>query len=89
MLQINLVLGVNLEHHDNFRFIGRILDLVVFHLQFLDAYFVPASCEMVFNKKATPKDLEAVDYELYNGLCCACLLINVVVILASFKVRMI
>ena len=44
------------------------LGLAVFHHRFVDAYFAPAFYEMVLNKKVNLKDLEAVDYELYEGL---------------------
>ena len=46
------------------------LGLAVFHHQFVDAYFVPAYYEMVLNKTVNLKDLEAADYELYEGLTC-------------------
>jgi E3 ubiquitin-protein ligase NEDD4 len=42
-LQINPASGVNPEHLDYFKFIGRVLGLAVFHHRFLDAYFVPGS----------------------------------------------
>ena len=67
-LQINPASGVNPEHLDYFKFIGRVLGLAVFHHRFLDAYFVPGFYKMVLNKKVNLKDLEAVDYELYKGL---------------------
>jgi E3 ubiquitin-protein ligase NEDD4 len=67
-LQINPASGVNPEHLDYFKFIGRILGLAVFHHRFLDAYFVPGFYKLVLGKKVNIKDLEAVDYELYKGL---------------------
>src|SRR6201996_7267723 len=67
-LQINPASGINPEHLDYFKFIGRVLGLAVFHHRFLDAYFVPGFYKMVLNKKVNLKDLEAVDYELYKGL---------------------
>ncbi|KAI9454451.1 HECT-domain-containing protein [Lactarius psammicola] len=67
-LQINPASGVNPEHLDYFKFIGRVLGLAVFHHRFLDAYFVPSFYKMVLGKKVNIKDLEAVDYELYKGL---------------------
>ena len=33
----------------------------------MDAYFVPAFYDTVLNKTVNLKDLEAVDYELYEG----------------------
>ncbi|KAH9954579.1 hypothetical protein BC827DRAFT_1379414 [Russula dissimulans] len=67
-LQINPASGVNPEHLDYFKFIGRVLGLAIFHHRFLDAYFVPGFYKMVLGKKVNLKDLEAVDYELYKGL---------------------
>jgi E3 ubiquitin-protein ligase NEDD4 len=67
-LQINPASGVNPEHLDYFKFIGRVLGLAIFHHRFVDAYFVPGFYKMVLGKKVNIKDLEAVDYELYKGL---------------------
>lgn len=67
-LQINPASGVNPEHLDYFKFIGRVLGLAVFHHRFLDAYFVPGFYKVVLGKRVNLKDLEAVDYELYKGL---------------------
>jgi len=67
-LQINPASGVNPEHLDYFKFIGRILGLAIFHHRFVDAYFVPGFYKLVLGKKMNIKDLEAIDYELYKGL---------------------
>ncbi|KAI0294622.1 hypothetical protein B0F90DRAFT_1890995, partial [Multifurca ochricompacta] len=67
-LQINPASGVNPEHLDYFKFIGRVLGLAIFHHRFLDAYFVPGFYKMVLGKKVNLKDLEAVDYDLHKGL---------------------
>ncbi|KAI0319606.1 hypothetical protein OF83DRAFT_1281822 [Amylostereum chailletii] len=67
-LQINPASGVNPEHLDYFKFIGRCLGLAIFHHRFLDAYFVPSMYKMILGKRVNIKDLEAVDYELYKGL---------------------
>jgi len=67
-LQINPASGVNPEHLDYFKFIGRVLGLAIFHHRFVDAYFVPGFYKMVLGKKVNLKDLEAVDYELHKGL---------------------
>ena len=64
-LQINPAYGVNLEHLNYFKFIGRVLGLMVFYHRFLD---VPCFYKMVLNKKLNLKDPEAVDYKLYKGL---------------------
>jgi E3 ubiquitin-protein ligase NEDD4 len=67
-LQINPASGINPEHLDYFKFIGRVLGLAIFHHRFLDAYFVPGFYKMALGKKVNIKDLEAIDYELYKGL---------------------
>ncbi|KAI0049149.1 HECT-domain-containing protein [Auriscalpium vulgare] len=67
-LQINPASGVNPEHLDYFKFIGRCLGLAIYHQRFVDAFFVPSFYKMLLAKKVTLKDLEAVDYELFKGL---------------------
>ena len=91
-LQINPASGVNAEHLDYFKFIGRVLGLAIFHNRFLDAYFVPGFYKVVLEKKVNLKDLEAVDGELYKSLTwMLCVLIVVVVFVivadASFRHR--
>jgi len=48
-----------------FKFIGRCLDLAIFHRQFLHAYFMPSSYKTVLGKQVVPTDLKSVD-ELYG-----------------------
>ena len=60
--------GVNPEHLNYFKFIGRCLGLGIFHRRFLDAYFVTAFYKMVLRKKVVIADLESVDADLYRGL---------------------
>ena len=67
-LQINPASGVNPEHLNYFKFIGRCLGLGIFHRRFLDAYFVTAFYKMILRKKVVIADLESVDAELYRGL---------------------
>ena len=67
-LQINPASGVNPEHLNYFRFIGRCMGLAIFHRRFLDAYFIVSFYKMVLKKKVTLADLESVDAELYRGL---------------------
>lgn len=67
-LQFNPAFGVNPEHLDYFKFIGRALGLAVFHHLFLHAYLDPGFYKMVLSKKVNPKGLEAVDYVLYKGM---------------------
>lgn len=67
-LQINPASGVNPEHLNYFRFIGRCVGLAIFHRRFLDAYFIVSFYKMVLKKNVTIADLESVDAELYRGL---------------------
>ncbi|EKM55866.1 uncharacterized protein PHACADRAFT_256774 [Phanerochaete carnosa HHB-10118-sp] len=67
-LQINPASGVNPEHLNYFKFIGRCLGLGIFHRRFLDAYFITAFYKMILRKKVTLTDLESVDAELHRGL---------------------
>lgn len=67
-LQINPASGVNPEHLNYFKFIGRCLGLGIFHRRFLDAYFVTAFYKMILRKKVIIADLESVDAELHRGL---------------------
>ncbi|EIW85244.1 HECT-domain-containing protein [Coniophora puteana RWD-64-598 SS2] len=67
-LQINPASGVNPEHLNYFKFIGRCLGLGIFHRRFLDAYFIVSFYKMILKKKVTLSDLESVDAELHRGL---------------------
>ncbi|EPQ58094.1 HECT-domain-containing protein [Gloeophyllum trabeum ATCC 11539] len=67
-LQINPASGVNPEHLNYFKFIGRCLGLSIFHRRFLDAYFIVSFYKMILRKKVTLADLESVDADLHRGL---------------------
>lgn len=67
-LQINPASGVNPEHLNYFRFIGRCMGLAIFHRRFLDAYFIVSFYKIILQKKVTIDDLESVDAELFRGL---------------------
>ncbi|KAI6109135.1 hypothetical protein EDD16DRAFT_43648 [Pisolithus croceorrhizus] len=67
-LQINPASGVNPEHLNYFKFIGRCLGLAIFHRRFVDAYFIVSFYKMILKKKVTLSDLESVDAELHRGL---------------------
>ena len=56
-LQINPASGVNPEHLNYFKFIGRCLGLAIFHRRFLDAYFIVSFYKMILKKKVTLSDL--------------------------------
>lgn len=67
-LQINPNSGVNPEHLNYFKFIGRVVGLGVFHRRFLDAFFVGALYKMMLRKKVVLQDMEGVDAEFYRSL---------------------
>lgn len=67
-LQINPNSGVNPEHLNYFKFIGRVVGLGIFHRRFLDAYFIVSFYKMILKKKISLPDLESVDAGLHRGL---------------------
>ena len=67
-LQINPNSGVNPEHLNYFKFIGRVVGLGIFHRRFLDAYFIVSFYKMILKKKINIQDLESVDAGLHRGL---------------------
>ncbi|KAI9632877.1 ubiquitin-protein ligase [Dioszegia hungarica] len=67
-LQINPNSGVNPEHLNYFKFIGRVVGLGIFHRRFLDAYFIVSFYKMILKKKIALPDLESVDAGLHRGL---------------------
>ncbi|KAK5778883.1 hypothetical protein RI543_003810 [Arxiozyma heterogenica] len=67
-IQINPNSGINPEHLNYFKFIGRVVGLGVFHRRFLDAFFVGALYKMMLRKKVVLQDMEGVDADVYNSL---------------------
>ena len=67
-LQINPHSGVNPEHLNYFKFIGRCLGLAIFHRRFLDAYFIVSFYKMILKKKIQLGDLESVDADYHRSL---------------------
>ncbi|KAK9764617.1 E3 ubiquitin-protein ligase pub1 [Basidiobolus ranarum] len=67
-LQINPHSGINPEHLNYFRFIGRVVGLAIFHRRFLDAFFITSIYKMVLSKKITLQDLESADAEYHRSL---------------------
>ncbi|UZJ56685.1 hypothetical protein CBS101457_006005 [Exobasidium rhododendri] len=67
-LQINPHSGVNPEHLNYFKFIGRVLGLAIFHRRFLDAYFIVSFYKMILKKKIQLGDLESVDADYHRSL---------------------
>ncbi|KAI7898890.1 E3 ubiquitin-protein ligase RSP5 [Cokeromyces recurvatus] len=67
-LQINPHSGINPEHLNYFRFIGRVVGLAIFHRRFLDAFFIVSFYKMILNKKVLVADMESVDADFYRSL---------------------
>ncbi|PHH79537.1 hypothetical protein CDD80_4534 [Ophiocordyceps camponoti-rufipedis] len=67
-LQINPHSGINPEHLNYFKFIGRVVGLAIFHRRFLDAFFIGALYKMVLGKAVTLADMEGVDADFHRSL---------------------
>ncbi|RPA91244.1 HECT-domain-containing protein [Choiromyces venosus 120613-1] len=67
-LQINPHSGINPEHLNYFRFIGRVVGLAIFHRRFLDAFFIGAFYKMILRKKVVLADMEGVDADFHRNL---------------------
>lgn len=67
-LQINPHSGINPEHLNYFRFIGRVVGLAIFHRRFLDAFFIGAFYKMILRKKVSLADMEGVDADFHRNL---------------------
>ncbi|KAI3649535.1 hypothetical protein MP228_005167 [Amoeboaphelidium protococcarum] len=67
-LQINPHSGINPEHLNYFKFIGRIMGIAIYHQRFLDAFFIPSFYKMMLNKKITYQDMESVDADYFRSL---------------------
>lgn len=67
-LQINPHSGINPEHLNYFKFIGRVVGLAIFHRRFLDAFFIGAFYKMMLRKKVTLHDMEGVDEDFHRNL---------------------
>ncbi|KAI9829362.1 MAG: hypothetical protein M1826_005682 [Phylliscum demangeonii] len=67
-LQINPHSGINSEHLNYFKFIGRVVGLAIFHRRFLDAFFIGALYKMILKKKVTLADMEGVDMTFHKSL---------------------
>lgn len=67
-LQINPHSGINPEHLNYFRFIGRVVGLAIFHRRFLDAFFIVSFYRMILDKKVLVANMESVDAEYYRSL---------------------
>ena len=67
-LQMNPHSGINPEHLNYFKFIGRVLGLSIFHRRFVDAFFVVSFYKMILSKKCTLQDMESIDAEFFRSL---------------------
>jgi len=67
-LQINPHSGINPEHLNYFKFIGRVVGLAIFHRRFLDSFFIGAFYKMMLRKKVMINDMEGVDEEYHKNL---------------------
>ncbi|KJE90630.1 ubiquitin ligase [Capsaspora owczarzaki ATCC 30864] len=67
-LQINPDSGINPEHLEYFRFIGRVVGMAVFHGKFIDNGFSLAFYKMMLDRPVVLADMEAEDVEYYNSL---------------------
>ena len=67
-LQINPHSGINPEHLNYFKFIGRVVGLSIFHRRFLDAFFIGALYKMMLNKAVALSDMEGVDADFHRSL---------------------
>ncbi|KIN06583.1 hypothetical protein OIDMADRAFT_190940 [Oidiodendron maius Zn] len=67
-LQINPHSGINPEHLNYFKFIGRVVGLAIFHRRFLDAFFIGALYKMMLNKPVSLSDMEGVDADFHRSL---------------------
>ncbi|ODA80373.1 hypothetical protein RJ55_03331 [Drechmeria coniospora] len=67
-LQINPHSGINPEHLNYFKFIGRVVGLSIFHRRFLDAFFIGALYKMVLGKAVALADMEGVDADFHRSL---------------------
>ncbi|KAM7199369.1 hypothetical protein V8F20_005764 [Naviculisporaceae sp. PSN 640] len=67
-LQINPHSGINPEHLNYFKFIGRVVGLAIFHRRFLDAFFIGALYKMVLGKSVQLADMEGVDADFHRSL---------------------
>ncbi|KAK9447529.1 uncharacterized protein V1518DRAFT_376799 [Limtongia smithiae] len=67
-LQINPHSGINPEHLNYFKFIGRVIGLAIFHRRFVVAFFIGAFYKMVLKKRVVLADLEGVDADFYRNL---------------------
>src|SRR5258706_10842434 len=69
-LQINPASGVNPEHLNYFKFIGRVLGLTIFHCQFFEAYFITSWIILVENSLSVMGSLKGMLFVLHPLILC-------------------
>ncbi len=67
-LQISPQSGINPEHLQYFRFVGRVAGMAVFHQKFLDAFFVSSFYKQILGLTYSLEDIESIDAEVYKSL---------------------
>src|SRR3954468_4323072 len=67
-LQINPHSGINPEHLNYFKFIGRVVGLAIFHRRLLESFFIGALYKMMLNKAVSLSDMEGVDADFHRSL---------------------
>lgn len=60
--------GINAEHLEYFRFIGRSVGLAIFHRRFLDAHFAPSIYKLALGKTVGTEEMAVIDADLYQSL---------------------
>ncbi|KAJ1504214.1 NEDD4 E3 ubiquitin-protein ligase [Coelomomyces lativittatus] len=67
-LQVNPNSGINPDHLNYFKFIGRAVGLAIFHRRFLDAFFVVSIYKSILKKKIHLEDMASIDAEFHRSL---------------------
>ncbi|GBE59709.1 ubiquitin ligase [Babesia ovata] len=64
----NPLSGINPDHLNFFKFIGRVIGKALHDSQHIDAYFCRSFYKHMLNRKITPVDAESVDPQFYQNL---------------------
>jgi len=60
--------GINPEHLNYFKFIGRIMGLAIYHNQYLSTNFTLLFYKKLLNKSFEPSDIKYIDPEIYKNI---------------------
>ncbi|KAI9475724.1 MAG: hypothetical protein EXX96DRAFT_596137 [Benjaminiella poitrasii] len=66
--QPNLASGVNAEHLNYFKFVGRLIGKAIYDGRLLDAYFTRSFYKLILGRSVDYRDVEAVDPAYYKSL---------------------